>query len=153
MTHDQDDADEEMSLDELALWITTDLQPSVTPPPTLRRTLIEAAGSEPFRFVLASEGEWRAHPVPGIRVKTLSRNAARGYAMLLLHADAGAEFPAHTHSGAEECLVLQGDVTIGGRTLHPGDFHHASAYTTHSPVTTQSGCIVLLVVDAQDYPG
>lgn len=148
-----DDTGEELSLDELALSIARDLEPPVTPPADLRRTLLGRVAQEPFRFVPADGGEWRPHPVPGIRMKTLSRDSSRGYAMYLLQAQAGAEFPSHDHSGAEECLVLEGDLTINGRLLRPGDFHHAAAHTTHAPITTQSGCVVLLVVDDRDFPG
>jgi anti-sigma factor ChrR (cupin superfamily) len=151
-----DHADDERlaaTLDEFALALARDLQPSIIPPDAVRQTLLAQTTADSFRDVLADEGTWVAHPVPGVRVKLLSRDAARGYVVYLAEASPRTEFPSHDHSGPEECFVLQGEVTINGRTLHAGDFHHAPARTTHSPLFTETGCVVLLVADARDYIG
>ena len=150
-----DDSDErlEATLDELALALALDLRPSVVPPDAVRGTLLAQATAHSFRDVLAGEGTWVPLPVAGVRVKLLSRDAERGYVVFLAEAAAGTEFPSHEHSGPEECFVLQGELTVNGRTLHPGDFHHAPAMTTHAPIFTETGCLVLLVTDARDYIG
>jgi anti-sigma factor ChrR (cupin superfamily) len=149
--HDPEDAACDAELEELALPLARDLHPQVAPPEAVRRSLLDHAAADSFHDVLADEGEWRPHPVPGVRVKLLSRDEARGYAMFLLEAASRAEFPSHDHSGAEECFVLRGELTIGGRTLRAGDFHHAPAGTRHDPIITETGCLVLLVADARDY--
>ncbi len=107
-----------------------------------------------FSFRLDAETEWQPHPVPGIRMKLLSHNRARGYVTLLLDVAPGARFPPHHHSGAEECYVISGTLTAFGRTIGPGDFHHAEGDTDHGELYSEAGCRVLLVVPPEDYiPG
>src|SRR5262249_11057272 len=48
-----------------------------------------------FAFHWAGDDRWLPHPVPGIRMKILSLNKARGYATLLLDVAPGSRFPAH----------------------------------------------------------
>ncbi|MBK8550336.1 MAG: cupin domain-containing protein [Ignavibacteria bacterium] len=100
----------------------------------------------------ADSNEWIQHPeIEGVQIKRLSVNTDKGYLMILLKAAAGAEYPAHHHSGAEECYVLEGDLYVEGKYLGPGDFHHAEGDSDHDPLRTKNGCTLLLVVDPKDY--
>jgi anti-sigma factor ChrR (cupin superfamily) len=103
-----------------------------------------------FSFTLAAD-EWQPHPVPGIRMKVLALNRERGYATLLFDVEPGVVFPAHHHSGAEECYVVSGTVIACGRHMGPGDFHHADGETDHGELYTETGCRVILVVAPEDY--
>ena len=104
--------------------------------------------------VLASEGEWRDSPLPGIRVKVLAIDRPRNLVTLLLRAQPGSRYPAHRHSTSEECYVLSGSVVIEGRVLRAGDFHHAEGGTAHGEIHTTEGAEVLLVGAIADYlPG
>jgi anti-sigma factor ChrR (cupin superfamily) len=102
-----------------------------------------------FSFTYESDG-WQPHPVPGIRMKLLALNGDRGYATVLLDVAPGVTFPAHHHSGPEECYVVSGTVKACGRTIGPGDFHHADGETDHGELYTETGCRVLLVVHPDD---
>jgi anti-sigma factor ChrR (cupin superfamily) len=104
-----------------------------------------------FSFTIDAETEWQPHPVPGIRMKLLSRNQAKGYVTLLLDVAPGTRFPEHHHSGAEECYVISGSLTACGRTIGAGDFHHADGDTDHGELYSETGCRVLLVVPPEDY--
>lgn len=104
-----------------------------------------------FSFTIDAETEWQPHPVPGIRMKVLSLNKARGYVTLLLDVAPRTRFPEHHHSGAEECYVISGTLTACGRTIGPGDFHHADGDTDHGELYSETGCRVLLVVPPEDY--
>ncbi len=107
-----------------------------------------------FSFRLASEDTWLPHPVPGIRMKVLSMNRDRGIATLLLDVAPGAAFPPHHHGADEECYVISGSLIACGRTIGPGDFHHADGGSDHDELRTETGCRVLLVVEPEDYmPG
>jgi anti-sigma factor ChrR (cupin superfamily) len=107
-----------------------------------------------FFFRLASDDDWLPHPVPGIRMKVLAMDRTRGIATLLLDVAPGAVFPAHHHSGDEECYVISGTLIACGRTIGPGDFHHADGGSDHDELRTETGCRVLLVVEPEDYmPG
>lgn len=111
-----------------------------------------ATAPEGFTFNMAAEFDtWIAHPVAGIRVRVLSLNRDQGYATLFLDVAPGTRFPAHHHSGAEECYVISGSLYTWGRRLAAGDFLHADAGTEHSEMWTDEGCQVLLVVPADDF--
>ena len=95
----------------------------------VRRRLMQRVAASPdatgFAFQYASDDQWLAHPVPGIQMKVLALNKARGYATLLLDVAPGTRFPAHHRGGAEECFVVSGAFHVR-RRLGPGDFVHAT---------------------------
>jgi anti-sigma factor ChrR (cupin superfamily) len=116
----------------------------------LRRELLARCAPPPlpngFHIRSASENTWMPHPVPGILMKILSVNHDRDYATLLLDVSPGTHFPAHHHSGPEECYVISGSLETCGRRLVAGDFIHADAETDHAELSSAEGCRVLLVV-------
>ena len=103
-----------------------------------------------FGISLAPDG-WVPHPVPGIRMKTLSLDRERNYATMLFDVAAGTRFPEHHHHAPEECYVISGSLYAYGRRLVAGDFIHADAHTDHDELWTEEGCRVLLVVQPEDY--
>jgi anti-sigma factor ChrR (cupin superfamily) len=62
----------------------------------------------------------------------------------------GAIYPPHRHFGLEHCYVLEGDLVFDDYTLHAGDYEIASAATEHSLVTTQHGCLLLIMNNRGD---
>jgi len=104
-----------------------------------------------FSFHFTEEEGWMPHVVPGIRMKLLAMNHARGYCTLLLDVAPGSRFPPHHHTGDEECYVISGSLVACGRRLVAGDFHHADAGSEHGELWTEEGCRVLLVVPPEDY--
>jgi anti-sigma factor ChrR (cupin superfamily) len=122
-----------------------------SPPARVRRELLAKVAAPPNYTIAAHEGEWRDIGLPGIRAKILAHDQARDIATLLIRAEPGARYPAHHHSAPEECYILSGSVTIGGRLLRAGDFHHAEGGTDHGEIRTDEGAEVLLVASATDY--
>jgi len=143
------------------------------PPPELKRKIMERIGQEQpgredpnpvkfpavthevikgFSFLSEAEGEWRQLPAKGARVKELVADSQSRYTMLLLDLEAGAEYPAHHHLGAEEGFMVSGDLHMFDRVLGPGDFFHAEAGSDHGPTYSEGGCRLLLVTSNQDYP-
>jgi anti-sigma factor ChrR (cupin superfamily) len=126
--------------------------PDAAPRPEVKQQLLQrlqsAAG---FAFASASDGQWLPHPVPGIRMKVLALNQARGYATLLLDVAPGTRFPPHHHGGAEECYVVSGSLFTCGRRLEAGDFVHADEDTDHGELWTDEGCRVILVVPPEEH--
>lgn len=106
---------------------------------------------ESFKFIYSDSANWIQHSVKGIEVKQLSINENKGYVTFLMKAAPGTTYPAHHHNGSEECYVIEGDVIAEGKILGPGDFHHAEAGSNHSPLYTKNGCLLLLVIDKEDY--
>jgi hypothetical protein len=49
--------------------------------------------------------------------------------------------------------VIRGSLTVEGRVLHAGDFHHAEGDSDHGEQWTDAGVEVLLVAAASDYLG
>ena len=154
MTPDTLDA---LEFDDLVALALAELADSGEPRPEVKRRLmasvLDAAPPAPdgFAFRFAADDAWVPHPVPGIRMRVLAINQGGGYATLLLDVAPGTRFPAHHHSGAEECYVISGSVFSCGRKFGAGDFLHADADTEHGELWTEEGTQVLLVVPPEDY--
>jgi anti-sigma factor ChrR (cupin superfamily) len=136
--------------------------PPVAPPPGLRDRIVRRAEAgatrapsatpafpvnPAFFFVAATDtAGWKQLPVPGASIKLLSADRERGYAVLLGRLERGVRYPAHGHETAEDILILTGDLTVAGRRLGPGDFHHCDAGTSHPVNFSDEGCTLLAVL-------
>ena len=165
------DADERASLEARVALLTPEQQAHVASlydvalalgssvdqmePPARVRAAVLAATRAPGRYsVFAGDRPWTDTPLPGIQMKVLSMDQARGMATMLIRAIPGAVYPSHRHSGPEECYVIRGSVIMDGRVLRAGDFHHADADSDHGEITTTEGAEVLIVGAIEDYlPG
>ena len=165
------DADERASLEARVALLTPEQQAHVASlydvalalgssvdqmePPARVRAAVLAATRAPGRYsVFAGDRPWTDTPLPGIQMKVLSMDQARGMATMLIRAIPGAVYPSHRHSGPEECYVIRGSVMMDGRVLRAGDFHHADADSDHGEITTTEGAEVLIVGAIDDYlPG
>ncbi|MBL9202015.1 MAG: cupin domain-containing protein [Opitutaceae bacterium] len=109
-----------------------------TPPPGWRFDSAHAAAG------------WRATRLPGVRLKTLSVDDRRDVVQVLIEMAPGATFPDHTHvAGAEEGLVLSGDIVTGGRLMRAGDYYHAAEGSAQGVTVSPSGCTGLLTLTAR----
>lgn len=151
MSHPHDD---EIEFDETVALALAESAAGPAPRNGVKQALMAhlAADAIPsgFSVRLNAEADWMPHPVPGIRMKVLSVNQQSGYATLLLDVQPGTRYPAHHHSGAEECYVISGSILTLGCRLGPGDFIHADADTHHEELFTDEGARVLLVVPAAE---
>ena len=142
--------------------------PPVAPPPSLRaRILSQTQGQEnrpapdpptrptlaldpAFFFIAASDTTgWKQLPVPGAFIKLLSADRERGFAVVLGRLERGVRYPAHQHYTPEDIFLLTGDLTIAGRRLGPGDFHHCDAGTSHPVNYSEEGCTLLAVLSVE----
>jgi anti-sigma factor ChrR (cupin superfamily) len=139
-------------VDALDTIVAESIEP-IAPPPELRRRILDAINGVPqdSRTIRAEEGRWHVLPFPGVKVKTLSVDDARGTATILMSFEPGARVPAHDHHGDEESFVVSGSCRIGSIYLRQGDFHRAGGGSHHGEVVSDEGCVLLLVVDAEDY--
>ncbi|MEQ9619881.1 MAG: cupin domain-containing protein [Deltaproteobacteria bacterium] len=96
-----------------------------------------------FLYVRADEGEW-AEVVKGVKVKQLYEDPERKYATVLVKMDAGATFPDHVHTEAEECYVIEGDLHTGGKAFSKGDYIRAEAHSVHDSIYSENGCLLLV---------
>ena len=133
--------------------------PRRTPPAGLKERILRAIQPAPpaalsspapgVQFIKSSDSlDWKPLPVPGGWIKVLSVDRPHGYVVLLGKLEAGARYPAHTHTGSEDLFLLTGDLRVGGHVMRAGDFHHSDAGTTHEDNHSVEGCTLLAVVSA-----
>lgn len=103
---------------------------------------------QPF-FLRAHEGAWEEGPFTGTTVRMLYTDTARQYATLLLRIAPGAEIETHFHVDAEELYVLEGSCRFDTHTFGMGDYIRMPAGTTHNTVTSEVGCLLLVVASTQ----
>jgi quercetin dioxygenase-like cupin family protein len=121
------------------------------PSPGVRDALLARIAAPSHHTITAAEGEWLETPVRGVRMKILAIDRVRDRVTMLLKGEPGARYPAHRHSGPEECYVISGSLMVEGRILQAGDFHHAEGESDHAELWTDEGVEVLLVAAASDY--
>lgn len=127
----------------------------VTPPPGLRARVLNSiaqnAATPSSPVTIRDQEAWR-ELAPGIRYKMLFTDPAANCKSFLLQADAGVTMPGHSHSGFEECLVLEGSFSMGNLTLYAGDFHAVGKDITHDAASTTTGVLVYVRAAMSDYP-
>jgi putative transcriptional regulator len=121
------------------------------PSPAVREALLARIATPANHTVTAADGEWVETAVPGVRMKVLAIDRGRDRVTMLVKGEPGARYPAHRHSGPEECYVISGSVVVEGRLLRAGDFHHAEGESDHAELWTEEGVEVLIVASASDY--
>jgi len=90
----------------------------------------------------AGTGVW-IEMSPGVTYSVLFDDPAAKRRSMLVRALPGSTYESHLHGqGHEECLVLEGDLTMGDLKLSAGDFHLAAKGSSHPPATTVSGCLL-----------
>jgi anti-sigma factor ChrR (cupin superfamily) len=96
-----------------------------------------------------SEPEWE-EVAPGIECKLLATDTERHRVSMLVRLAPGARYPAHTHAGAEELHLLDGELWIDERKLFPGDYNYGAPGTGDERVWSETGCTCLLVTSTKD---
>lgn len=86
----------------------------------------------------------------GVLAKLLYKDPVAGTLTRLYKLAPGTTFTEHTHPGAEQCFILEGDFIVNGESFGPGDFHCATPGSKHQHITTTHGT-TLLVITPLDY--
>ena len=119
--------------------------PPVEPPPAIKAAVLGAiATPKGFVFRFAGEASFRPTPTPGVTFRLLHRDKSRGVVTCLLRMAPGARLPAHSHRGAEECVVLEGTILVGPTRMRAGDYQRAEADSDHVEQWTDTGALVYL---------
>jgi anti-sigma factor ChrR (cupin superfamily) len=97
-------------------------------------------------MVLMRGGEidWRPTGVPGVVARNLYVDHERKRATVLLRLDPGAVYPDHDHPDVEECLVLEGDLELGGKVMRKHDYMRIPKGGRHGTPRTKDGCLLLV---------
>lgn len=126
----------------------------LTAPASLQRELASRLAVETGHRVEPNYRPWVAPEwekvAPGIECQLLSDDAERHIITMLVRLAPGAEYPPHTHAGTEELHLLDGELWIDERKLHPGDYNRAEAGTGDKRVWSETGCTCVLITSTQD---
>jgi quercetin dioxygenase-like cupin family protein len=96
-----------------------------------------AAADAPPKVVRREEG-WRRY-TRDVQIKPLwDANT------FLLRCAPGGVLPAHEHPRFEHCVVLEGDMIVGGETYRSGDYHGVPAHVGHKAITSRTGLLMLV---------
>jgi anti-sigma factor ChrR (cupin superfamily) len=96
-----------------------------------------------------SQSEWR-EVAPGISCSLLSTDERRHVVGMLVRLAPGAEYPPHVHESVEELHLLDGELWIDERKLHPGDYSRAERGTADRRVWSETGCTCVLITSTDD---
>ena len=89
------------------------------------------------------EGKW-VEVIPKVDVKQLYIDHEAGTRSFLMRLHPGAEWPAHEHTQAEECIVLPGEVALGDLTVRAGEYHLAPKGVAHGTLRSKTGALLFL---------
>jgi anti-sigma factor ChrR (cupin superfamily) len=138
-------------IDRLNSWPTDVLRPTTSLQTRLALRIAEETGTPavlpPARQW--AEPEWEA-VAPGIECKLLATDMERQRVSMLVRLAPGASYPAHTHAGAEELHLLDGELWIDERNLFPGDCYNAMPGTGDDRVRSETGCTCVLITSTTD---
>lgn len=88
---------------------------------------------------------------PGITGRLLHVDRTQNRQHLLIRMAPGATYQPHAHHADEQTLVIEGDLSFGGLDLKAGDFHAATPSSSHPPGRTVNGCLVHVVMSADQH--
>jgi anti-sigma factor ChrR (cupin superfamily) len=132
-------------------WPTDVLRPTTSLQTRLALRIAEDTGTSP---VVPPAPQWIEpyweEVAPGIECKLLATDTERHRVSMLVRLASGASYPAHTHAGAEELHLLDGELWIDQRKLFPGDYYDATAGTGDDRVWSETGCTCVLVTSTRD---
>lgn len=102
--------------------------------------------------IRAGDGGWK-RLVHGVDKKLLFVDPSAGTESYLLRFAPGAWLPAHGHHLAEQCLMLEGELTIGDQRFGPGDFHAAPAGVPHPMIVSEGGALAFITGELRERLG
>ena len=138
-------------VDSFVSWPTDVLRPG----PSLRERLAQRIAAETGGApVLPPTPRWREpawdEVAAGIFCKLLATDAEKHRVSMLVRLMPGVEYPPHTHAEVEELHLLDGELWIGDRKLHPGDYNRAEAPSGDRRVWSETGCTCVLITSTLD---
>ena len=135
----------------LVAWPTDVLAPSASLRMQLARRIAADTGSDP---VLPANRGWREpeweEVAPGIFCKILATDSERDRVTMLVRLLPGVSYPPHTHAGVEELHLLDGELWIEDRLLHPGDYNYGDPGASDQRVYSETGCTCVLITSPSD---
>jgi anti-sigma factor ChrR (cupin superfamily) len=138
-------------VESFAAWPRAVLRPTTPLWDQLARRLAEETGEAAPTLL---EDDWKEpaweEAAPGLWYQLLSKDADTHRVTMLVRLEPGVEYPPHVHSGMEELHLLDGELWIDDRKLHPGDYNRAEAGTADKRVWSETGCTCVLITSHRD---
>lgn len=139
-------------IDAFVDWPTDILRP---PTPLWARLAQRIAIDVDGGSSVAPEARWVDEPewkevAPGISCKLLATDTASERVSMLVRLAPGVAYPPHSHAGVEELHLLDGELWIDARKLHPGDYNRCEPGTADSQVWSETGCTCVLITSFGD---
>jgi anti-sigma factor ChrR (cupin superfamily) len=127
------------------------LRPSASLQGRLARRIAAETGADSVLPVGrdCKEREWK-EVSPGILCKILATDAERDRVTMLVRLLPGVSYPPHTHTGVEELHLLDGELWIEDRLLHPGDYNYGKPGAFDQRVYSETGCTCVLITSPSD---
>jgi hypothetical protein len=131
--------------------------PTIPPPPPDTASLSEGASGYAHVHAETTIGpgitqvrpaamQWRAfRNLAGVMMKPIRHDAEEELYSAIVRIDAGFEIPRRRHAGAEDMVVLEGSMMVGGTEMRAGDACHAEPGSVHEPLRTLGGCTFFVV--------
>lgn len=122
--------------------------PEAEPPEKLKARLLQRLAAKSNRpnpvLLLEKHAEWEASAMEGVDLRYLLVDEARDRQTVLVRMRPGAVYPVHGHGSTEECYVVEGDLIDGDVHMRTGDYSRYEEGTSHGPLTTRMGCLLLV---------
>jgi anti-sigma factor ChrR (cupin superfamily) len=128
------------------------LRPSASLWERLAQRVAAETGAEPLLpepRERSAEPEWN-EVAPGISCQLLATDSGRDIVSMLVRLAPGTDYPPHSHAGVEELHLLDGELWIDDRKLHPGDYNRAEPGTADKRVWSETGCTCVLITSTRD---
>jgi anti-sigma factor ChrR (cupin superfamily) len=138
-------------VDLFVAWPTDVLRPPTSLQARLAHRIAEDAVKAlvPPPMLQWREPDWE-HVAAGIECKLLATDADRHRVSMLVRLAPGASYPPHTHAGVEELHLLEGELWIDERKLHPGDYNYGAPGAGDDRVWSETGCTCVLITSTKD---
>jgi len=138
-------------VDSFVSWPTDVLRPSASLQARLAQRIAADTKADP---VLPDKPQWSEQEweevAPGISCKLLATDTEKHVVSMLVRLAPGGEYPPHSHAGVEELHLLDGELWIDDRKLHPGDYNRAEPGTGDKRVWSETGCTCVLITSTKD---
>jgi anti-sigma factor ChrR (cupin superfamily) len=149
------------AFDASLLALAADIPP-VDPPAYVRESLLGRLGTAPRRhptleqnrkaagllpevqFAFREEAVFQYSHLTGVTARMLHLDPTTKRFSAVVKLEPGSRIPPHHHDGLEECLVLDGELIVGGVRMRAGDHQWAEAGSDHGEQWTDVGATLLL---------
>ena len=122
----------------------------VPPPADLKKRLFDRLFGNEAVIVPAAESDWQETEFPGVEMRHLFVDEPADRVTCLVRMAPMSDYPAHQHSGTEECYVIEGDLWNGKIQMTTRDYSRFPGGSEHGPLSTESGCLLFIQSSRHD---